>query len=106
MGIVVNSIRSLRVKSSPPPIQWLSYFEATARHLSVNAAAKELNITPSAVSQKIKNLEHYLGLDVFHREKQRLFLTDTGKEYYLVASEVLSTYSEGYSRLYDSVVNK
>ena len=51
--------------SSLPPLAWLRAFEASARHLSFTRAAGELGLTQSAISQHIRNLEAYLGRDLF-----------------------------------------
>ncbi|WP_088279413.1 LysR substrate-binding domain-containing protein [Ideonella sp. A 288] len=50
-----------------PPIQCLLAFEALARRRSVSAAAEELNVTPSAVSHRMRQLETQLGLRLFAR---------------------------------------
>ena len=50
-----------------PPLSTFLVFEASARHLSFRRAAEELHVTPSAVSQQIKNLESYLGVMLFER---------------------------------------
>ena len=64
-----------------PPLQWLRVFEASARHLSFTQAARELNITQSAVSQQIKLLENELGQLLFERRPRSLQLTNTGYQY-------------------------
>ena len=51
--------------SDLPPLNALRGFEAVARHMSFSAAAQELRITSAAVSQQIKNLEDFLGVQVF-----------------------------------------
>ena len=48
-----------------PPIQGLQAFEALARLRSVTLAAAELNVTPSAVSHRMRQLESQLGLRLF-----------------------------------------
>src|SRR5512141_675491 len=50
----------------------LRAFEAAARRLSFAAAAEELNVTASAVSQQITTLEDYLGSPLFVRGKSGL----------------------------------
>ena len=64
-----------------PPLTWLRAFEATARHLSFTRAAKELNLTQSAVSQHVRSLEAYLGRDLFVRKTRALELTEDGSSY-------------------------
>lgn len=67
--------------SSLPPLTWLRAFEATARHLSFTRAAKELNLTQSAVSQHVRSLEGFLGRDLFVRKTRALELTEDGTSY-------------------------
>jgi LysR family glycine cleavage system transcriptional activator len=64
-----------------PPLNWLRAFEASARALSFTAAALELNMTQSAVSQQIKGLENALGRALFYRRVRGLELTDEGRGY-------------------------
>jgi LysR family glycine cleavage system transcriptional activator len=60
---------------SLPPLNALRAFESAARCLSFKQAAEELHVTPAAVSQQIKALEHYLGLPLFRRANRVLQLT-------------------------------
>jgi LysR family glycine cleavage system transcriptional activator len=49
------------------PLRALQALEAAARHVSFARAAKELHVTPAAVSQQIKLLEHHIGQSLFER---------------------------------------
>ncbi|MEZ8142842.1 LysR family transcriptional regulator [Enterovibrio norvegicus FF-33] len=54
-------------------------FEASARHLSFAGAAQELNVTPAAVGQQVRQLEEWLGVKLFIRATSgasRLSLTE------------------------------
>ncbi|MCH7943436.1 MAG: transcriptional regulator GcvA [Proteobacteria bacterium] len=62
-----------------PPLNALRAFEAAARHLSVSKAARELNVTPAAVSHQVKALEEFLGIALFRRLNRALMLTDAGQ---------------------------
>jgi len=62
-----------------PPLNSLRAFEAAARHLSFKAAAAELNVTPGAVSQQVKQLEDYCGVALFRRLTRALALTEAGR---------------------------
>lgn len=64
-----------------PPLGLLPCFEAAARHGSFKAAARELHLTPSAVSQQIKALEQALGVQLFARSQRAVSLTTVGREY-------------------------
>ncbi len=83
------------MRQSLPPLNWLRAFEASARHLSFTAAASELNMTQSAVSQQIKALEGHLGRVLFHRRPRRLELTKTGSSYLPIIRDAFHTLSRG-----------
>ena len=50
-----------------PPLETLRVFEVACRHGSYTEAARELHVTHSAVSQRIRQLEEELGLTLFER---------------------------------------
>ena len=83
------------MRKSLPPLNWLRAFEASARHLSFTAAAGELNMTQSAVSQQIKSLEGYMGRALFHRRPRALELTKTGASYLPIVRDAFRTLSRG-----------
>lgn len=64
-----------------PPLNGLRAFEASARHLSFKIAARELGVTPGAVSQQVKGLEQTLSVALFRRLSRGLLLTDAGRAY-------------------------
>jgi DNA-binding transcriptional LysR family regulator len=64
-----------------PSISHLAAFEAVARTGSVTAAARELDLTQSAVSRQVKALEEHLGVELFLRERQTVRLTIAGDAY-------------------------
>ncbi|MEM8966598.1 MAG: methyltransferase domain-containing protein [Bacteroidota bacterium] len=47
---------------------------------SLSRASQELNLTQSALSHQLKNLEDYLGVSIFHRVGNQLLFTEAGKE--------------------------
>lgn len=63
----------------PAPLNALRTFEAAARHLSFNAAARQLFVTPAAVSQQVRNLEAYLDVVLFRRGHRSVELTAQGR---------------------------
>lgn len=65
-----------------PSLNILRTFEAAARHESFNKAAEELNISPSAVSHQIRQLESTLGVKLFGRTARRVVLTEKGEFYF------------------------
>jgi LysR family glycine cleavage system transcriptional activator len=69
------------MKRKLPPLNALRAFEASARLQSVQQAARELNVTPSAVSQQVQNLERWLGFPLLERGARRLQPTAQGRAY-------------------------
>lgn len=72
-----------------PPLPALRVFEAAARLGSISAAADELNVTHSAVSQQVKSLEQTLGVKLFGRAGRSVVLTAAGHELATGANEAL-----------------
>lgn len=48
---------------------------------SLSGAARQLGMTPSAVSQHLRQLENALGLALLHRSTRKLTLTEAGARY-------------------------
>lgn len=82
-----------------PPLNALKSFEAAARHESFTRAAEELCVTQGAVSHQVKALEAELGLKLFNRERQRLVITEAGREYLVVVRDALDRIAMGTERL-------
>src|SRR6195256_3586147 len=82
-----------------PPLNALKAFEAAARSESLTRAAEELGVTQGAVSQQVKALEATLGIKLFVRERQRLAITEAGREYPAVVRDALDRIAMGTERL-------
>lgn len=65
-----------------PSLRALRAFQVAGRHLSFKLAADELYLTPSAVSHQVRNLESFLGIDLFFRKTRALELTGAGAKYH------------------------
>jgi LysR family glycine cleavage system transcriptional activator len=78
---------------SLPPLNALRAFEVAARAGSYVAAAEELDVSPAAVSQQVRNLEEFLGKQLFMRFNNRVVLTDAGQVVYAGASDALQAIS-------------
>ncbi|WP_205520640.1 transcriptional regulator GcvA [Propylenella binzhouense] len=81
-----------------PSMKALQAFEAAARHLNFTRAAVELNLTQTAISHQIRNLEEMLGGKLFARKAGRLDLTPIGRNYVLSARLALSEISMATDR--------
>lgn len=60
------------------PVGPLRAFDVAARNLNLSAAAEEMNVTHSAVSRQVKQLEQRLGVQLFERLPRGLKLTVHG----------------------------
>src|SRR3954471_131288 len=82
-----------------PPLNALKAFEAAARYESFTRAAEELCVTQGAISHQVKALEEELGVKLLNRERQRLLITEAGREYLIVVRDALDRIAVGTERL-------
>lgn len=69
----------------------LIYFEAVARLGQVARAARELGVSPSAVSQQVRSIESQYGVKLFRRDNRRLILTMDGEQLYRASTLAFHT---------------
>jgi LysR family transcriptional regulator, glycine cleavage system transcriptional activator len=82
-----------------PSLNALKAFEAAARHESFTRAAEELFVTQGAVSHQVKALELELGVKLFNRERQRLVITEAGRDYLTAVRDAFDRIAVGTERL-------
>ncbi|TMM51918.1 LysR family transcriptional regulator [Sulfitobacter sabulilitoris] len=70
-------------------LRQLKYFIATAETGQVSRAANVLSISQSSVTGAIKDLEHELDAELFHRSSQGMELTEPGRKLLAAAQEIL-----------------
>jgi LysR family transcriptional regulator, transcriptional activator for dmlA len=75
-------------------ISELSFLVLVARHASLSAAARELNLTPPAVTKRLAQMEKRLGVRLLNRTTRSLSLTAEGELYVAHASRILSDIRE------------
>lgn len=73
-----------------PTLTSMQCFEASARHLSFTRAAEELNLTQSAVSKQVAQLESIVDQPLFRRVRKRLQITPEGSLYLTEARKILA----------------
>jgi DNA-binding transcriptional LysR family regulator len=72
----------------------LNLFALVARHRNLAAAARELGVTPPAVSKRLAQLERRLGVRLMNRTTRRLSLTPEGELYLANGSRILDELQE------------
>lgn len=71
-------------------LRHLRYFVATAETLNMRQAADALRVAQPSLSVQIKDLETQLGVALFHRNKNRLSLTEAGTVFLEKAKDILA----------------
>lgn len=82
-----------------PPLNAIRAFEAAGRHLSFSKAADELNVSPAAISQQVRNLEDTLGVPLFRRLTRAVMLTDAGQAALPLLSDGLDMMAAGIAKI-------
>ena len=82
-----------------PSLNALRAFDAAARHMSFQAAAEELHVTPAALSYQIRQLEEGLDLKLFTRLNRAVELTHEGELIRPYIREGFSQFSEAVKKL-------
>ena len=81
------------------PLNALQAFEHAARSASFAAAAQDLGVTATAVSQHIRLLEDRFGKQLFLRHANGVELTDAGRELFLRVSGAFAELTEAAAHL-------
>ena len=81
------------------PFAGLVAFEATARLGSMSAAADELDLTQSAISQRVLKLEAHVGQRLFIRQGHGVRLTGAGELLMETATDTLHRLRAGFDRI-------
>jgi LysR family glycine cleavage system transcriptional activator len=82
-----------------PPLNALRAFEAAARNLNFLNAAKELGVTPSAISHQIKSLEEWARIPLFRRDGRAMALTEAAAKFLPSVSQALDQIALSTRRL-------
>ena len=85
-----------------PPLKSIVAFEVVARLGSVNRAADEMNVTASAVSHQLANLESFVGRKLFERSPRGLTLTPVGERFLRDITGALATIASAAQNARDS----
>lgn len=76
------------------PVSELAFFTQLIRLGSLAATARELNLTPPAVSKRLAQLEQRLGVRLLNRTTRSISLTAEGELYLNSAQRILGEIEE------------
>lgn len=76
-------------------------FVQVAEQQSVTKAAQQLNLAPSAVSRRLRDLEGRLGAQLVSRTTRRMSLTEAGQVFYHRAQQILADLEEAEAEVSD-----
>lgn len=82
-----------------PPLLWIRAFETAARCGSFLAAARELSVSAGAVSRCIKELETFMGVELFLRRPCGVRLTAAGRLYAQALTPALRQIAEASAQI-------
>lgn len=82
-----------------PPLNALRAFDAAARTGSFTLAARELDVSQSAISHQVSHLEAFLGVRLFVRRARHVELTREGAEYSMAMATALQLIESESHRL-------
>lgn len=77
-----------------PPLPAVRAFEAAARHGSFQRAGEELHVSAGAIAHQIKQLEAWLGIELFRRLARGVVLSAAGQRYADALGPLLNSLAE------------
>lgn len=77
----------------------MAIFAAVVERGSMSAAGRQLDMSPSAISQHIRQLEQDAGLTLLHRSTRQLALTDAGQRFYTQCAAMCEAASRARAEL-------
>ena len=105
----MNKIEQSKSGSSSrivPSLSALLAFERAATHLRFRRAARDLNLSPSAISHQIQGIEERFGVQLFVRAGRSVILTNEGERYLQTVRAALLQLEDGSRDLLDRVKDR
>lgn len=88
------------------PLEWVRVFEVAGRLGNFTAAAAEIGLTQAAVSQRIRNLESLIGVELFSRQARGVTLTVEGEAWLPYVTNALQGLSRSADDLFGTPLKK
>ena len=79
--------------------KWLQSFIVAAQTCNFRTAAEQLHLSQPSITVHIQQLEEFLHVQLFKREKNRVQLTDTGRLFQVEAQEMVKQWELSIERI-------
>ncbi len=106
MPSIVRAVPEPTFRPLPLEVRHLRLVVAVVEEGGLTRAGERLNLTQSALSHQLKQIESSLGVSLFTRVKKRLVLTDSGAELVERARRILADITELVSYLREHASGK
>lgn len=80
-------------------LKQMAVFARVVDEGSFRAAARDLNLAPSRISEMVSDLEAYLGVTLLYRSTRKIALTSEGRIFYASVVEMLRSAEAGLNEL-------
>ncbi|MEO1637915.1 MAG: LysR family transcriptional regulator [Pseudomonadota bacterium] len=80
-------------------LKQMAIFARVVDEGSFRAAAKDIGLSPSRVSETVSDLEDYLGATLLHRTTRKIALTNEGRMLYARVSDMMKSAEAGLNEL-------
>ncbi|MEM6593770.1 MAG: LysR family transcriptional regulator [Pseudomonadota bacterium] len=77
----------------------MAIFATVVDEGSFRAAAKQIGLSPSRISETVSDLENYLGTTLLHRTTRKIALTNEGRMLYARVSDMMRSAEAGLNEL-------
>jgi len=79
--------------------KWLQSFIVAAQTSNFRTAAEQLHLSQPSITVHIQQLEEFLHVQLFKREKNRVQLTDTGRLFQIEAQQMVRQWEQSIERI-------
>jgi DNA-binding transcriptional LysR family regulator len=80
-------------------LRHMAIFARVVDHGSFRAAARDVGLAPSRISETVSDLETYLGVTLLYRTTRKIALTNEGRMFYARVAEMLHSAESGLNEL-------
>ncbi|MEM9247118.1 MAG: LysR family transcriptional regulator [Pseudomonadota bacterium] len=80
-------------------LKQMAVFARVVDEGSFRAAARDVGLSPSRVSETVSDLEEYLGVTLLHRTTRKIALTNEGRMFYTRVVEMMRSAEAGLNEL-------